>query len=229
MSSPHSLRQQIKNQTETDISIRANEKSVSNHWPEPGTNLQWSPGWLPSWDGCLVGQKMAAKGPVPARSHGCTTASGQQSSVLRSGTRRKLRSALHNSNSGHNVVRSGIVSVTCVVDEWIKRLWALVSSMTMTERRVAAFRDVSLRANAHRSVGIAISSNNSHFYGSKRRPLFNPTGFPANVLPSLCPLRRLCPGWLFTNLFRGNTDTLSTWGADPEDHSTQKANICPSK
>lgn len=40
MSSPHSLRQQIKNQTETDISIRANEKSVSNHWPEPGTNLQ---------------------------------------------------------------------------------------------------------------------------------------------------------------------------------------------
>uniref|UniRef100_A0AAQ4PN41 Uncharacterized protein n=1 Tax=Gasterosteus aculeatus aculeatus TaxID=481459 RepID=A0AAQ4PN41_GASAC len=45
-----------------------------NHWPEPGTNLQLSPGWLPYWDGCLVGQKMAAKGPVPARDRGCTTA-----------------------------------------------------------------------------------------------------------------------------------------------------------
>lgn len=79
-----------KNQTETDISIRANEKSVSNHWPEPSTNLQWSPGWLPPWDGCLVGQKMAAKGPVPARSRGCTAACGRQGAALRSGTHYKL-------------------------------------------------------------------------------------------------------------------------------------------
>lgn len=72
-----------KNQTETDISIRANKKSVSNHWPEPATNLQWSPGgWLPSRDGCLVGQKMAAKGPVPARSHDCNTGHDQRGALL---------------------------------------------------------------------------------------------------------------------------------------------------
>lgn len=77
-----------KNQTVTDISIRGNEKSVSNHWPEPGTDLQWSPGWLPSSDGCLVGQKMAAKRPVPARGRGCTSADEQQRATLRSLTTR---------------------------------------------------------------------------------------------------------------------------------------------
>lgn len=41
---------------------------VTNHWPEPGTNLQCGPGWLPPQIGCLVGRKMAAKEPVPARS-----------------------------------------------------------------------------------------------------------------------------------------------------------------
>lgn len=49
------------------------EESVSNHWPKPGTNLQCGPGWLPARIGCLVGQKMAAKEPVPARSSASRT------------------------------------------------------------------------------------------------------------------------------------------------------------
>lgn len=53
---------------ETDISFEPAVEPVTNHWPEPGTNLQCGPGWLPPQIGCLVGQKMAAKEPVPARS-----------------------------------------------------------------------------------------------------------------------------------------------------------------
>lgn len=53
---------------ETDISFEPAVEPVTNHWPEPDTNLQCGPGWLPPQIGCLVGQKMAAKEPVPARS-----------------------------------------------------------------------------------------------------------------------------------------------------------------
>lgn len=54
---------------ETDISFELKwSRFRSDHWPKRDTNLQCSPGWLPSPIGCLVGQKMAAKEPVPARS-----------------------------------------------------------------------------------------------------------------------------------------------------------------
>lgn len=49
------------------ISIRCNAIWVNNHWPEPHTNLRWSPGWFSSQFGRVVGQKMAAGEPVPAQ------------------------------------------------------------------------------------------------------------------------------------------------------------------
>lgn len=45
---------------ETDISFELKWSRFRNdHWPKRDTNLQCSPGWLPSPIGCLVGQKMA--------------------------------------------------------------------------------------------------------------------------------------------------------------------------
>nr|CAI9694332.1 unnamed protein product [Rangifer tarandus platyrhynchus] len=59
---------------ETDISFELKwSRFRSDHWPKRDTNLQCSPGWLPSPIGCLVGQKMAAKEPVPARSSASRT------------------------------------------------------------------------------------------------------------------------------------------------------------
>lgn len=59
---------------ETDISFELKwSRFRSDHWPKRDTNLQCSPGWLPSPIGCLVGQKMAAKEPVPARSSASST------------------------------------------------------------------------------------------------------------------------------------------------------------
>ena len=59
---------------ETDISFELKwSRFRSDHWPKRDTNLQCNPGWLPSPIGCLVGQKMAAKEPVPARSSASRT------------------------------------------------------------------------------------------------------------------------------------------------------------
>lgn len=68
---------------ETDISFELKwSRFRSDHWPKRDTNLQCSPGWLPSPIGCLVGQKMAAKEPVPARSSTSRTRPPLHSSPL---------------------------------------------------------------------------------------------------------------------------------------------------